>query len=401
MLKGLVGLQVAVAITGAPGVIARSIARADLPGDGPSIRDSAVPLFDEGGNPLPVEKNNGTSRLDNSGLYPNWVWVDSCSRDMLIGWAMGFAGAWEVIRDDATIAVEVKRRLQADALAIGHQLTIVRASGYDLEIPDADGRTTFHGYLNENNLDRAYSPGIRDGFYAIMALGTVAALAYVAEDAELDRWLREDLVRARGLATIARDNMLLVDLGVSSNYSNYNMSFTGAWLALRYLDDEEARSDLKLALSDQLYAVPGRTRQPLEQAQTFYDFVFAVGMADGRAGRTLATAPDEGALGRGVGTLREFPVPPFWETTRNNCDDDEIASGVCIAEDGTPLDVLGYVGRNDSLVTQQPIPMRIRPPSNFYWRSNPYEPNGGGETGRMIPAVDFRAAYWLGRWVRR
>jgi hypothetical protein len=401
LLRGLDGLHAATAITGVPGVIARSIARTDLPGDGPSIRDSAVPLFDADGNPLPTEKNNGTSRLDNSGLYPDWVWVDSCSRDMLIGWAMGFAGAWEVVRDDDTVAADVKHRLQADALAIAHQLTIVRASGYDLEIPDADGRTTFHGYLNENNLDRAYSPGIRDGFYCIMALGTVAALAYVAEDRELDRWLLEDLVRARGLATIARDNMLLVDLGVGSNFSNYNMSFTGAWLALRYLDDEEARRDLKLALSDQLYAVPGRTRQPQEQAQSFFDFVYAAGMADGRAGRTLAAAPDEAALGRGAGTLREFAVPPFRERPRLNCDDDEIASGVCLAVDGTRLDLLGYQGRGDTLVAVQPIPMRVRPPSNFYWRSNPYEPNGGGDTGRMLPAVDFRAAYWLGRWVRR
>ncbi|MBI5481349.1 MAG: hypothetical protein HY906_20995 [Deltaproteobacteria bacterium] len=399
--RALDGLHVAVAITGTPGVIARSIARTDLPGDGPSMAASAVPLFDADGNPLPAEKNNGTARADNSGLYPEWVWNDSCSRDTLIGWAMGFAGAWEVIRADDTIAADAKRRLQADALAIGHQLTIVRASGFDLEIPDADGRTTFHGYLNENNLDRAYSPGIRNGFYAIMALGTVAALAYVAEDQELDRWLLEDLIRARGLATIARDHMLLVDLGIGSNFSNYNMSFTGAWLALRYLHDEEARRDLRLALTDALYAVPGHTRQPLEQAQSFFDFVYAAGQADGRAGRPLATLPDEAALGRGAGTLREFPVPPFWETRRVNCDDEEVASGVCLAEDGTRLDLLGYLGRGDTLVAVQPVPMRIRPPSNFYWRSNPYEPNGGGDTGRLLPAVDFRVAYWLGRWVRR
>jgi hypothetical protein len=401
LLRGLEGLHVAVAITGTPGVIARSIARTDLPGDGPSLAAAAVPLFDGDGNPLPTEKNNGTARRDNSGLYPDWVWVDSCSRDMLIGWAHGFAGAWEVVRDDDTIPAAAKATLQADAYAIGHQLTIVRASGYDLEIPDADGRTTFHGYLNENNLDRAYSPGIRDGFYAIMALGIVAALNSVAADDELGRWLVEDLIRARGLAAIARDNMLLVDLGVGSNYSNYNMAFEGAWLALRYVDDEEARRDLKLALAEQLYAVPGHTRQPLEQGQTLYDFVYAAGLADGRAGRTLKTAPDEAALGRGLQTLREFPVPPFWDVARLNCDDAEIASGACTAGDGTPLEVLGTVGRNDDLVTRQPLPMRIRPPSNYYWRSNPYEPNGGGDGSRMIPAVDFRGAYWLGRWVRR
>jgi hypothetical protein len=399
--QGLEGLHVAVAITGTPGVIARSIARTDLPGDGPAFVASAVPLFDAEGNPLPAEKNNGTNRLDNSGAYPNYAWVDSCSRDMLIGWAMGFAGAWEVIRDDHTFPAPAKARLRQDALAICQQLTIVRASGYDLEIPDADGRTTFHGYLNENNFDRAYMPGIRDGFYAIMALGTVAALNYVAEDEELERWLVEDLIRARGLAAIARDNMLQVDLGVGANFSNYNMAFTGAWLALRYLHDEAARSDLKLALAAALYAVPGHERQPLEEKQSFFDFVYAAGMADARAGRAAATLPDEGAIGRGLETLAEFPVPPYWDLTRTNCDDAEIASGLCLGVDGTPLDLLGYAGRGDTLVAKQPVPMRIRPPSNFFWRSNPYEPNGGGDGSRMIPAVDFRAAYWLGRWVQR
>ena len=161
-------------------------------------------------------------------------------------------------------------------------------------------------------------------------------------------------------------------------------------------------TDLKLALSDALYATPGKKRQPLEQQQSFFDFVYAAGLADARAGRPAASAPDEGALGRGLQTLREFPVPPFWELGRENCDADEIASQVCFAEDGTRLDLLGYVGRGDKLVSVQPVPMRVRPPSNFYWRSNPYEVNGDPASGeRLLPAVDFRAAYRLGRWVQR
>ena len=93
-------------------------------------------------------------------------------------------------------------------------------------------------------------------------------------------------------------------------------------------------------------------------------------------------------------------MPPFWDIARTNCDDTEIASGSCTADDGTHLDVLGYVGRNDELITVQPIPFAVRPPSNYYWRSNPYDPNGGGDGSRLIPGVDFRYTYWYGRWVK-
>jgi len=83
-----------------------------------------------------------------------------------------------------------------------------------------------------------------------------------------------------------------------------------------------------------------------------------------------------------------------------NCDEEEIERFRCTAEDGTRLDLLGYVGRGNKLVSVQPVPMRIRPPSNYHWRSNPYEVNGGGNSTRLLSGVDFRFAYWLGRWVR-
>ena len=65
------------------------------------------------------------------------------------------------------------------------------------------------------------------------------------------------------------------------------------------------------------------------------------------------------------------------------------------------MGLLGNAGRGDKLVADAPIPMRVRPTSNFIWRTNPYEPNGGSADGRLVPGYDFRLAYWLGRWVRR
>jgi hypothetical protein len=84
-----------------------------------------------------------------------------------------------------------------------------------------------------------------------------------------------------------------------------------------------------------------------------------------------------------------------------NCDADEIAANLCLANDGTLLVLLGNVGWNGDLVAASPVPMRTRPPSNYYWRSNPFKVNGDGDGSGMSPAVDFRFAYWMGRWTRR
>jgi hypothetical protein len=396
----LEALHLAVAITGTPGVIARGFIRLDVPGPGPATE--TVPLFDGDGNPLPPEKNNGTWRDDQSGLYPNHIWEDSCSRDQYIGWCAAFGASWEAIRSDDAFPADVKARFQQDAGDVGRALMVVRASGFDLEIPDADGRTTYHGYINENNFDRSYIPWMpfKNGWYSTMALGCVSALAYASEDPVLEDYLYRVLIAERGLPEIARQNQVMTDLGVGTNFSNTNMAFMGAWLALRYVDDPAAQDAVRAALADILYEKPGWPRQVAETRQSLFDFVFAAGTAGASAWRPMVRPTDPWAVARGSLTLREFVPAPHWDYAVENCDETEVETGDCTALDGSHLDVLGPVGWKGDLVAAQPVPMRLRPPSNYYWRSNPYEFNGGGDGGTLLPAVDFRYAYWLGRYVR-
>jgi hypothetical protein len=190
-------------------------------------------------------------------------------------------------------------------------------------------------------------------------------------------------------------------MGVASNPSNFNMAFTGAWLALRYTPDADARSVLQQATATSLYAVPGKPRQPAEMGQSWFDFVYAGGTTGGSVFEAPSTPPDEAAVARGVQTLKEFEAPPFWDFAVTNCDETELASKECTAVDGTHLDVLGPLGWKDDVVAAQPVPMRLRPPSNYYWRSNAYTFNGGGNGSGLLPGVDFRVAYWTGRFTRR
>jgi hypothetical protein len=397
VLAALEGLHVATAITGVPGVIARGLARVDLPGDGAS---ATTPLFDGMGNPLPTKKNNGTWRADNSGQYPGYVWIDSCSRDMLVGWAIGYAGVWEVIQLDPTFPADLKQRLQADAAAIGRSLMKVGSQGYDLEIHDADGRVTTFGYINENAIDTSYLKGASNGFQAVMAVGIVGALGYVAQQPDLDAYLYDELLGQRKLDALARDNLIGLDLGTGANYSDYNMAFDAGWLAHRYLCQDGPRAVIRAAVETAMYARPGKQRQPAEQKMTMYDFTYVAAHAGATDEKPLGEV-DEAALGRGLETLQEFPDAPFWDVPVTNCDDAEIASSVCTAVDGTTLHLLGYVGRGGTLVSAEPVPMRTRPSSNYFWRTDPYLVNGGGDGSRLVGANDLRFTYWMGRYLRR
>lgn len=406
LLAGIDGFHIAATLPGKPGVIARGTMLTTLPG---AEHPQTVPLFDGDGNALPLVKSNGTWREDFSGKYPDYVWEDSISRDQMLGWVTAAASTWEVIRDDETFSPDVKATLRADSLAIARELMVVRDSGYDLEIPDADGRTTLHGWINEHNLDgKIYLEDLQNGFHAAMALGFVAAWVYVTEDPELTRWLHEDLIGKRRFHELARDSLFLVWAGKLSNYSNYNMAFGSLWLAQRYLDDPEVLEVLKVAAGESLYAIPGQPNQPEVLGLSYYDFIYAAGEAGQNPWGPLRGPVDEAPMERGLETLRIYPEPPYWDFAVNNCpeavcdcDNTAVASPVCVAPDGTELNVLGCVGRNCDLITAEPIPMRIRPPSNYHWRSNPFKLSDGGNGSTLLPGVDFRIAYWSARWTKR
>ncbi|HNZ03097.1 MAG TPA: hypothetical protein PKK50_03035 [Myxococcota bacterium] len=413
LLKSLDALHLAQEITGTDGVIARGFQRNDIPHNDVVT----VPLFDEFGNPLPEgDKNNGTWRDDQSGKYPNYSWEDSVSRDMYVGWVTAQAATWEVIKDDDTIPEQYRTRLKADALSLVKELMKVRCHAefapdcYDLEIPDADGRITLHGWLNPQNLDgQIYLPGLENGFHAVMALGIVAAFAYITEDPDVIAYLNDDLIATREFPRIIKEHGgEVVDMGIKSNYSNYNMAYAGLWLCMRYLNNQGARDVIQESIGPVFYNTPGKDRQAAEIGYSYYDFIYAAGAAGLRAEGQSTAAIDETAVASGLNTLRDYHDAPYWDygvilCPEAICTEDEpnVAVSDCEPEEGFHLTVLGCKGRNGDLITEEPIPFRLLGPSNYHWRSNPYRPNREGSGSALLPSVDFRIAYWTGRWARR
>ena len=328
------------------------------------------------------------------------VWEDSCSRDMYVGWALAYASMWEVIRVDPTIPEMLKLRLRRDAHDLVHSLMQVGEEGYDLEIRDADGRMTYHGILNENSVDRNYVPGAPNGFNGILASGIVGGLAWVSGDPVQLSFVEEELIDTRGLLHLAKTSLLLVDRGAGSNYSAYNMAFTGAWLAARYLRRAEDRTEVRETVRTALYQRGERDRQPVEQSQALYHLVFVQSELGTHAFGRDEVVPSplfHRALESTRRDLLDFPAPPFFGREVINCDEQEIERDTCIAENGLELPLLGAVGWNNDLVAAVPLPLSIRPISNYYWRSNPYAVNGGASPLTLLPGSDFRWVYWAGR----
>lgn len=393
-------LHICIAITGHHGGIVRGLRPRGLPGGDPAT----TPMFDPYGNPLPAEKDN-TYREDNSigGLYPDYMWEDNTSKDQFDGFVLSMGAVWDVIANDPDIPDGLKSRLQEDAAALGdHLMTIAPETGLDLTLRDADGRlTTFHD-LNPLEIEGVVLPSlIGNGFNALMALGVVKTIAFITGDTVYQEFY-EELVYDRNFPKYVDQTLKFTNVGPYTNWSNINMVFCAIWPLLRYEADDELRDYYKLVLERDLWGsyFPGWSVARTHQA---YFAIIHAAFAQG------ATDDAEADL---AGTdLKGYPDPPYWNAPYiENCDATELAAGECLAIDGTTIikiagiDIGGtfyiFPGHGDDPQAADPVPRHVRPPSNFNWRSSPYEVNGGGGH-RLNPGGCFHGTYWLGRYMRR
>ncbi len=400
LLRAMDGLHWYTRVTGVPGVVARGIRRA-VPEDGdpplPAALPDTLPLFDASGSPQPADKEP-TWRSDRSGELPFLIWLDDSSKDQLDGYVFALGAVYDVVAEDDTIPRDRVERLVADARAIGLSLMERRDVGasvpVDLVMMDADGRpTTFHDLSAEELTAGSVLPGAPavNGFNALMALGIVRTLFHITGDEAIGRFYYEELLDRRDYLASVEESVSVMYFGEQTNYSNVNMAFVAAYGVLRYESDEEIGLHLRRILHDHLYA-PGRDREARGLGQSFFDFLYAAFRVGPRAdGRT--------AVAEGLATLGEFPAPPYWNPAVDNCDAAEIAALTCTAIDGsTTIALSPELGRGDSVVSVDPLPKRLRPPSNFEWRSDPHTVNGGGGS-RLNPGGGFHAAYWMGRFL--
>ncbi len=369
-----------------------------------------VPLFGEDGEPYEEEKTNGTNRADNSGgILPQglWYWVDSCSKDQLVGWVATMAALYDAAAGDPDIDATLVERLQEVARAIGAGFRVAypfqsfdgTTRDYDLVIMDADGRPSKHHDLHPLSIEGVYMPPdspIYNVFNLIMGLGIVKGLYHVSGDPEAEAFLYDVLLQNRGyleMVPVDSDIGLALDYvfaGTNTNHSNVNMVSIALFLNVFYEKDPTVLERMRGYVENRWWDFEGKSESVRFLKQPYFHAFY-------EAMTTTGTDPDR--VAQTAALLKAFPLGPYVGEARINCDEDELAAGTCLAVDGeTQLTLASMTSWGNDPVATEALDPSIRPTSNFNARSNPFQVNGGGGGG-LMPGGDLLAAYWLLRYL--
>ncbi|MBN2497358.1 MAG: hypothetical protein JXR96_22395 [Deltaproteobacteria bacterium] len=402
-------------IAGADGVVARGIRRLvpedpgapPLPGSAPET----LPLFDEHGDPFPLPKTNGSWRADNSGgelPEGTWIWEDSCSKDQMVGQVFGMVVLHDAMAGDPDIDPQHVARMREDALGVARMLMTRRdisllqdidgdplgEGEYDLIIMDADGRPTMYHDLNPKSFEKFYFPedsASFNRFNVIMAVGVMKGLFHITGDEEIERYVYDELMHEREYLDLLFRSEGAIDyiyMGRGTHWDDPDMTAVALWLALYTEKDPEVRAPLLRFLEQSWWAPESEPDYAASKAkQPLWHLVY-LSMTESAPGQSLA---DEAA-----DLLEGFALGPYFNDEVTNCDAQELEARECLAIDGQTVLHLVGIGERDGEMASEALHPRIRPPSNFNARSNPFAVNGGGGR-RLNPGGDLLAAWWMGR----
>jgi len=393
LLAAIHAFHIAATITGVPGTVARGIRRIDEPGEMPAVEPPPGSCPDAG-------DRSDRWRPDGSGDYPDWIYNDNNSKDQMIGYVFALGAFWDAVAEDPAVDDAVREQIQADARALARSLMepvqVNPLQSADLVIRDWHQCPTRHLDLNPRVVPVGGQPPIvlsagasnQNGWNALAALGVVRTLYHITGDAELGDYYYDELIGRRDFPRLMVSGPVHVGAmyqdggaGGDTNFSNVNMAFVSAWGLLRYESDPDLREKFHAVFASELWDAD-HPHDGESIGQAYFDL-----LRSGLAG-------DDPAVTAGAAAqLGEFVTPPYFDYAVENCDAGELAAGSCVAIDGSTEITLVEAGSDKS---RTPLPKRLRPPSNFEWRSDPRSVNGGGGV-RLDPGGDFRSAYWMGR----
>ena len=277
--------------------------------------------------------------------FENWSWRGDASHDQYAN------GLLPAVAACAQAFPERARGLVTDFAA--HLLD------HDLQLIDPDGRRTRFGDL---------SPRSGLGFNSIAQITAYAAFALAAELDPDPRWARQrdrlrdgDRVLARGRRTNLRV------LGIT-NHSNDLM----AWNLYRVLVPL-ARATGDPGLADLRHGMQRAWLRVRPDGNAYFALALCAieppscdrsAAADAR--QLLERFPEDKrqrSAYPGLDALPRWPIP----------------------------------GRKAARLARAAVPIELRPPSSFEWKSSPYRLEGGTDPSIQYTGLDFLAAYWL--WV--
>jgi hypothetical protein len=176
-----------------------------------------------------------------------------------------------------------------------------------------------------------------------------------------------------------------------TNFSNVNMTAIAIFLNLWFEKDAARVEPIRKYMETRWWAPDGVPQAASRIGQPYFEAIHAL---------TTESGVTEARMDEVAALLEEFELLPYTSAMRVNCDEAELDAGSCLALDGTTTLTLNpKLNRSDSPIALAPLRPGIRSPSNFDARSDPFEVNGGDESGLGLnPGGDLNAAYWMLRW---
>lgn len=331
-------------LTGVPGLIGRSYSHVDW-----SMEDGAYDDLDE--NP---DKHRG------QGEFADYLWKADTSRDQVSGAVNGIAMAFDLVDDDQA------RRDARDFLV--ELADHVWDNG--LAIVDPDGEMTTHGDMDGESIEGLPVP---NGMNAVCCLAWFKAAHHVSGEQRFDDHYRE-LLMERDYLGAMRDYMW-VYMGYGTKWYNVYLVYQNWFHLMRLEQDPDLREDYKAVFRDTLWLNVKDETTPNHRAVAEANpvkipwYLYSTGERDALR------------LHDALWQVVVFPESPLRDKRVSN---------------STNPDIQVNPDRSDEALF--PLPSNLRKPDMVIWHRNPFELDGGEDSGEERTGCDYLLPYWLGRY---
>jgi len=330
-------------ITGVKGLIGRSFYRDDWPME-PGAFDY------EGHGHL----------FQGTGDFVGWTWQADTSRDQVSGAVNGVAMAFDAVDDE-----QVKNDAREFLVDLADH---VWDNG--LKIIDVDGEVTEHGEMDGEIWEGAPFP---NGMNAVCTLAWLKAAHHASGEPRFEEYYRE-LVYERDYVSILRDHQW-VYMGYGTTWYNVFLVYQNWFHLMRLERDPVLREQYHAIFRDTMWLNTAGKRTPNRKA-------IAEGNPLKIAWYLYSTGErDPERLHDALWQVVVFGEPPLRDRRVENSSDPEIE------KNPDKLDESLY-----------PLPSNLRKPDMVIWHRNPFELDGGSDSGEERTGCDYLLPYWLGRY---
>ncbi len=331
-------------VTGVPGLIGRCYAHRDWP-----MQDGYWDDVDTDPN-----KHRG------QGEFADYFWRADTSRDQVSGAVNGVAMAYDLVDDE---------QARADARDFLVDLAD-HVWDHGLKIVDPDGQTTTHGDMDGELLEGL---PIDNGMNAVCTLAWFKAAHHVSGEQRFDDHYRE-LAFERDYVGAMRDYQW-VYMGYATKWYNVYLVYQNWFHLMRLEEDPDLREQYVEIFRDTLWLNVKDDNTPNRKAIAEANpvktpwYLFSAGQHD----------PER--LREALWQVVVFPDPPLRDRRVENSTDPDIEKNLDRADESL-----------------YPLPSNLRKPDMVIWHRNPYELDGGNDSGEERTGCDYLLPYWLGRY---